>query len=147
MTKSWRMRGSKIERAHLPGQGGCCAEPEVDTKEFFKQEWSHCDFSNGVAGMRDDAGWDVEPVVAEAANRFFLPLSSEVMAFQELNESEGKDPDGKVEAVGGELSARHVIKAVVGFELSDHFLELAAAIMEVNNRLRIFFLLRDIGSN
>ena len=76
-----------------------------------------------------------------------LPLRTEVVTLKELNESEGKEPDGEVKAVGRELATGEVIKAVVVLEFTDHLLEQSSLFVEVDDGLSILFFLGDVGGN
>src|SRR6266850_152871 len=86
-------------RVRLAGSWGE-TELQIDFEELLKEEWSDCDFDDRVPGMRDDAGWNIQPVVAKTANRFLLPLGSEVLAFQKLHQRERQNTNGEVETVG-----------------------------------------------
>ena len=75
------------------------------------------------------------------------PLRTEVVTLEELNESEGEQADGEVEAVSGELPAGKMIEAVVMFEFADHFLEQSSVFVEVDDRLSLFLFLWNVGGN
>ena len=63
--------------------------------------------------MRDDAGGEIDPVVAKAPDGLVLPLVAEVVTLEKLNKREGKDADGEVETIGRELATRQMMPAVV----------------------------------
>lgn len=96
----------------------------------------------------------MEPVVAETADGFALPLRAKVVALQELDEREGKEPNRKVETIGAELAAREVVEIVVMFQFADEPFparpaggHLSAAVVEVEHGLRIFFLDGNVGGD
>jgi len=76
-----------------------------------------------------------------------LPLRTEVVTLEELNERESKKANGEVEAIGSELAAGKVIKTVVVFEFPDHLLEQSPLLVEVDDGLGIFVFLWDVGGN
>ena len=115
-------------------------QSEIDCAQLLESRERGCNASNGVARMRDDARGKMEPVVAETADGFALPLRAKVVALQELDEREGKEPNRKVETIGGELAAREVVEIVVMFQFADEPFHLSAPVVEVEHGLRIFFL-------
>ena len=50
--------------AEASGRSGSQTKLEIDTQEFFEDERHGSNLGNGVAGVRDDTGRKVEPVVA-----------------------------------------------------------------------------------
>ena len=69
------------------------------------------------------------------------------MTLEKLDECEGEHANGEVEAVGGELTAGKMIKAVVMLELADHLLEETALFVEVDDGLSVFFFLGNVRGN
>ena len=89
----------------------------------------------------------MQPVVPKAADGLALPLGTEVVTLQQLDEGEGQETNGEVKAVGVELSARKMVEVVMMFEFADESLYLTASVVEVEHRLRGFFLFREVGGN
>ena len=78
----------------------------------------------------------MEPVVPETSNGLASPVVAEIVTLQKLDERESKQPNRKVQTVGGELPTREMIEIVVMFEFANESLHLYASVVKVNDCLR-----------